>query len=121
LCVLSLSLSQKEQHVKSEKSVLFFHFFAAVCGVLRVTVEQDSVARVKLSSCWLGKASALIAFWSLGLFFLLQESGDGILWNCVSVESQSGVKGGGTELDFGRVGSLKTNSVLQERIWAQFW
>jgi len=56
-----------------------------------------------------------------GMFFLLQESGDGILWNCVSVESQSGVKGGGRELDFGRVGSLKTNSVLQERIWAQFW
>jgi hypothetical protein len=60
-----------------------------------VTVEQASVARMKLSSCWLGKASALIAFWSLGFFFSLQESGDGISWNCVSVESQRGVKGVG--------------------------
>jgi hypothetical protein len=29
-----------------------------------------------------------------GILFSLQESGDGISWNCVSVESQSGVKGG---------------------------
>jgi len=64
--VFSLSLSHREgtTFVKSEKSVLFFLFFAAVCGVLRVMVEQALVARMKLSSCWLGKASALIEFWS---------------------------------------------------------
>jgi hypothetical protein len=117
---LSLSLSEGTTFVKSEKSVLFFHFFC--CCVRSFTSDgrtgfgSKNEAVVVLAWKSISTDSILV----FGIVFSLQESGDGILWNCVSVESQSGVKGG-RELDFGRVGSLKTNSVLQERIWAQFW
>jgi hypothetical protein len=77
---------------------------------------------MKLSSSWLGKASALIAFWSWGFFFIPSVW----WWNFVELRfcwiSEGCEVGGswGRELDFWRRGSLKTNSVLQEWFWAQF-